>query len=43
MTRVENGMSMYKLILIDYNMPACNGAEVTSMIKTFLAMKHTVG
>ena len=35
--RQESGKEMYKLILMDYNMPICNGAESTKMIRNYLA------
>ena len=28
---------MYKLILMDYNMPICNGTESTKMIRNYLS------
>ena len=34
--RINAGQVMYKLILIDYKMPNCNGAEATAMIKSLL-------
>ena len=30
---------MYRLILIDYNMPICNGAETTKMIRNYFEAK----
>ena len=33
------GAGMYGLILVDYNMPVCSGAETTKMIRDYLEAK----
>ena len=34
-----DGTGMYGLILVDYNMPVCNGVETCKMIRSYLDAK----